>query len=468
MAKAKAASITGLCLESSMSELRDLSAYCHELHLDDIPDNVVTAAKYCVLDSIGAAVGGADYEEIPEIVRQVLAYSGEAGDNHASIWGHQKKSSVFQAILLNGIMGHALELDDVHTRSKTHIGAVVLPAAWTLAESLGATGEEFLESVIAGYEVMARIGKGFGVSSHRQKGWHVTGTAGTFGAAAASAKLLKLSVEQTISALGMAGTQSSGLWAFLDAGASCKKLHPARAAVNGFVAALMAQAGMTGPEHILDARDGGLFRATSDSSEIKEVSKDLGTKHELLEMDKKPYPCCRSTHCAIDAILHVRGNYDVSADNLESILVKTYDIGVKQCGSPRYPETSTEAKFSTPYTVAAALTHDNVTLKHFTSECLNDDTLAKTASKIRVEESSKFTKRYPDHWGCSLEVQLSDGSVLKHEVKDASGSVHNPLTGRQSEVKFLDLCSNHLGVLQSQELMKSILSIERAGCLPSL
>ncbi len=111
--------------------------------------------------------------------------------------------------------------------------------------------------------------------------------------------------EQTIHALGVAGTQSSGLLAFLEDGANCKKLHPARAAVNGFVAALLARTGMTGPEHILDAEDGGLYRATSDAFDMAKVTEELGTRYELLYVDKKPYPCCRSTHCAIDAALQV-------------------------------------------------------------------------------------------------------------------------------------------------------------------
>jgi len=451
-----------------MTELNDLAMYSQKLRLKDIAEDVVTAAKYCMLDSIGSAVGAADYEEIPKIVRQVQQFSGEDTGNFSSIWGHNRKSSVFQAILLNGIMGHALELDDVHTRSKTHIGAVVLPAAWSLAESIEATGTELLESVIAGYEVMARVGIGFGVSSHREKGWHVTGTAGTFGAAAACAKLLKLSERQTINAFGMAGTQSSGLWAFLEDGASCKKLHPARAAVNGFVAALMAEGGMSGPEHILDAEDGGLYKATSDSSDIKEISKDLGIKYELLYMDKKPYPCCRSTHCVIDAILQVCNTHSVPADNVKSILIRTYDIGVKQCGSPHYPKTSTKAKFSTPYVVACALINKKITLENFTEKNINNSRLKEIASKVRVEEAKNFTNKYPEHWGCSIELQMSDGTVIDHEVPDASGSIYKPLTNEQSITKFMNLSSIQIGNDKSSDLMNVILNIEEEKCVPSI
>lgn len=451
-----------------MKELNKLAEYSQQLCLKDVPDRAVTAAKYCTLDSLGSALGAAGYEEIPEIIKQVQMFSGENSGNFASIWGHDQKASVFQAILVNGIMGHALELDDVHTHSKTHIGAVVLPAAWTLAESLDANGAELLEAVIAGYEVMARIGKGFGVSSHRQKGWHVTGTAGTFGAAAACAKLMKLNQEQTLHAFGMAGTQSSGLWAFLEDGATCKKLHPARSAVNGFVAALMAKSGMTGPEHILDAKDGGLYRATSDSFNLKEISKDLGTKYELLKLDKKPYPCCRSTHCAIDAILHVSSADQVSAENVASILVRTYDIGVKQCGSPNYPKSPAEAKFSTPYVVASALVNRKIGLEQFTDESINDARLMTIADRVRVKESAEFTNRYPDHWGCAIAVKLTNGKVVEYEVVDAAGSVYNPLTNEQSKTKFVDLCSAQIGVKESHALMNEILILDQKERLPIL
>jgi 2-methylcitrate dehydratase PrpD len=451
-----------------MSEMRELAGYIQNIYIEDIPENVVSAAKYCVIDSIGAAIGAADYEEIPDIIQQLQSFSGEDAGNFATIWGQDQKSSVFQAMLVNGIMGHALELDDVHTQSKTHIGAVVLPAAWTLAEAMRAKGIDLLEAVIAGYEAMARIGKGFGVTSHRQKGWHVTGTAGPFGAAAACAKLMNLNEEQIISALGMAGTQSSGLWAFLEDGASCKKLHPARAAVNGFVAALMAQSGMTGPEHILEAYDGGLYRATSDAFDITEICKDLGTSYELLNMDRKPYPCCRSMHCSIDAILQLCNKHDISAGNVHSIKVRTYDIGVKQCGSHDYPKTPNEAKFSTPYAVAAAIKNGEITLKQFSKESISDGQVRKLADRIRVEEAEQFTARYPDHWGCGVEVTLLNGQIISREVMDASGSVHNPLTDEQIKDKFMDLCVAKIGYEKCKQIMNEILHIEQIKSLPSL
>lgn len=225
---------------------------------------------------------------------------------------------------------------------------------------------------------------------------------------------------------------------------------------------------MTGPEHILDAEDGGLYRATSDSFDITEVSRDLGYRFELLEVDKKPYPCCRSTHCAIDAILQICKKHDPIPDEIESILVRTYEIGVKQCGTPRYPKTSTEAKFSTPYTVASALYNKDISLEQFTVESIDNENLRKLANKVQVVESRQFTERYPKHWGCSVEVNLSNGSTLAHEVTDASGSIYNPLTSEQAQSKFLNLCSAQLGIGKSEKILEDLLNIEQKDRLPLL
>jgi 2-methylcitrate dehydratase PrpD len=191
------------------------------------------------------------------------------------------------------------------------------------------------------------------------------------------------------------------------------------------------------------------------------VSKDLGSRYELLEMDKKPYPCCRSTHCAIDAILELQSTHHIPTDKVATIVVRTYEIGVTQCGSPKYPATAAEAKFSTPYTVASALVNGTVTLKSFDQENIENVRVKNIAVRTKVEESDIFTSRYPDHWGCAVELKLVDGSLFEHEVTDASGSIYNPLTRTQSETKFLDLCGDIIGAEKSKTLRDQILTIEQ-------
>lgn len=172
-----------------MTELRQLAGFAVKFRLEQAPEEVVKAAKYCVLDSIGSALGAVRYEEIPELCRELRQWCAAPARRTASVWGQGFSLDVFQALLLNGMMGHALELDDVHTGSKSHVGAVVVETAWTLAEALGESGERLLEAVITGYEVMARVGMAMDVVSNRKRGWHGTGIIGTFGAAAAAGHL---------------------------------------------------------------------------------------------------------------------------------------------------------------------------------------------------------------------------------------------------------------------------------------
>ena len=311
---------------------------------------------------------------------------------------------------------------------------------------------------------------GFGVASHRNKGWHVTATAGTFGAAAAAAKLLRLNEEQTLSAFGMAGTQSFGLWAFLGDGSSCKVLHPARAAVNGTEAALLAQSGMTGPEHILDAFDGGLFAAMSDASDLTLVSRGLGSHFELLYMDKKPYPCCRSTHCAIDAALAIKEATGITADEIKSVHVDTYLVGYKQCGVSEgsiRPEKPIDAKFSTPYAVAAAFLYGEVSLRQFDQVSIDDPAIQALVKRITVASADRFTLVYPAHWGCALYITCKDGRVLEKEVPDASGSVANPLNKKQAKAKARALIREVYPV-QAEAIAEMILSISTKLKIPSL
>ena len=234
----------------------------------------------------------------------------------------------------------------------------------------------------------------------RNRGWHATSTCGVFGCAAACAKLLDLNVDQIISALGMAGTQSCGVWAFLGDGCSCKILHTGRAAVSGLDAAFLAEAGMTGPEHILEAKDGGLLSAMSDGGDLQKVSEGLGTVYEILNMDMKPYPCCRSAHSPIDCALELgkRLKPEELLEKIDRIQVDTYLVGYKQCAvSPSclHPKSPMEAKFSIPYCVASAFIYGQVSSKEFEPEKILRPEVQALMQKVSAAPNSRFTDLYP-------------------------------------------------------------------------
>ena len=453
-----------------MKQLKELAGFIERFCLEDAGEEVLRAAKYCILDTVGQALGARNNSMLKGIEHIYQIYDGECGGKQVSLWGNGKQAPLRKAVFLNGMRGHILELDDVHTDSKTHIGTVVIPAAWGMAEYLGKNGKELLEAVICGYEAMARIGMGFGVSSHRNKGWHVTGTAGGFGAAAACGKLLGFSSEQLMGAFGLAGTQAGATWAFLSDGATNKILHPGRAAVNGLESCLLVLGGMRGSFHILDAEDGGIYPMMSDEYDYSFVSAGLGREYEIQKVDKKPYPCCRSTHCAIDAGIELREKKGIRWEEIEKVEVKTYLVGVKQCGlseSSREPKLPTEAKFSTPYTSACALMYGTVGLKDFEVDSIARKDVRALMRKIKVVEDPRFTERYPAHWGCRMDVFLKDGTVVGKEIGDASGSVDSPLTDRQILNKVHSCCCGYANDW-IEDVISDILNLENIPELPIL
>ena len=464
-----------------MSDLRRLAEFIHDITWDQLPERVRETAALRVLDLVSVAAGAVK-DPLVEAAKEALG--AVSGCGNVSVWGGTRKYPLATAAMLNAMLAHTLELDDVHTASKTHGSASLIPAAGSCAEYLGKSGKDFLLAVVCGYETVNRVGMAFGVSAHRNRGWHATATCGVFGCAAACAKLLDLSVDQIVSALGMAGTQSSGVWAFLGDGSNCKILHPARAAADGIEAAFLAKAGMTGPEHIFDAKDGGLLYAMSDGGDVSKLSQGLGEVYEILNMDMKPYPCCRSAHCAIDGILEIREQMErrmglqiqnkpeaeILARQIRAIEIDTYLVGYKQCAVSDgclHPKTILDAKFSTPYSVSAAFLYGTVGMEQFESEVVFDPAVQNLLEKVTVHPADRFTEQYPKHWGCHVKVTMQDGTVYEVEVKDPSGSVARPLSREQAMKKaeeFLSVvCPGRV-----TETIEELLNLESRNMLPSI
>ena len=474
-----------------MSDLRRLAEFIHDITWDQLPERVRETAALRVLDLVSVAAGAAKNPLVEAakkalgMVSGCLAEMPDADLNRpgfVSVWGDSRKYPLITAAMINAMLAHTLELDDVHTASKTHGSASLIPAAWSCAEYLGKSGKDFLLAVVCGYETVNRVGMSFGVSAHRNRGWHATATCGVFGCAAACAKLLDLSVDQIVSALGMAGTQSSGVWAFLGDGSNCKILHPARAAADGIEAAFLAKAGMTGPKHIFDAKDGGLLYAMSDGGDVSKLSQGLGEVYEILNMDMKPYPCCRSAHCAIDGMLQIReqmetrlglkirniSEAEILAEQIQAIEIDTYLVGYKQCAVSDgclHPKTVLDAKFSTPYSAAAAFLYGTVGMEQFEPEVVFDPAVQNLLERVTVHPADRFTEQYPKHWGCHVKVTMKDDTVYESEVEDPSGSVARPLSREQAMKKAEEFLS--VGCPgREQKTIEELLNLESREQLP--
>lgn len=465
---------------TNKSELRKLAEFIHDLTWEALPEEVRNTVPLRVLDLVSVAVG-AVHDPLVEQAREALSSLFGSENGKAKIWGENGNYPPVPAAMINAMHAHTLELDDVHTASKTHGSASLIPAAWACAQALGKSGKEFLLAVVCGYETVNRVGMAFGVSSHRNRGWHATATCGVFGCAAACAKLLNLDTDQIVSALGMAGTQSSGVWAFLGDGSNCKVLHTARAAADGMEAAFLAKAGMTGPEHIFEAKDGGLLTAMSDGGDLKKLSAGLGTVYEILNMDMKPYPCCRSAHGVIDAAFEIRKELLKKADlertslekqiaDIRQVQIETYLVGYKQCAVSEgclNPKTTLDAKFSTPYAAAAALLYGKISMKEFELEVVEGTEIQRLLHKVHVEPSDEFTKQYPKHWGCRMKVLQQDGTGYEKEIRDPSGSIARPLTTKQAMKKAEEfLHESYPG--EEQVKIREILNLEEKETLPNM
>ena len=461
------------------SEMRKLAEFIEKLSWDDLPEEVKTTVSFRVLDLISAALGAVDDPLVKKVKASYLERNNGTG---GKIWGSEGETDISTAAYINAMLAHTLEVDDVHPASKTHGSASLIPAAWSCARYVHASGKEFLTAVVCGYETVSRIGMALGVTSHRKKGWHATATCGGFGCAAACGKLLGLNADELESGIGMAGTQSFGRWAFLGDGSTCKVLHPARAVVNGLDAAFLAKAGMTGPEHIFEAKDGGLLTAMSDGGAISQLSQGLGEVYEILNMDMKPYPCCRSAHCAIDGMLEIReqmearlglkirnmSEAEILAEQIQAIEIDTYLVGYKQCAVSDgclHPKTVLDAKFSTPYSAAAAFLYGTVGMEQFEPEVVFDPPVQNLLERVTVRPAERFTGQYPKHWGCHVKVTMQDGTVYESEVEDPSGSVARPLSREQAMKK----AEEFLSVVcpgREQKTIEELLNLESREQLP--
>jgi 2-methylcitrate dehydratase PrpD len=398
--------------------IRKLANFISSISFENIPPKVVAKAKDCIIDTLGCALGAS---KTPEVVMLINAFRPYLSPKGVSIWGSHYKTNSLVAAVLNGTMGHSLEMDDVHRRAKCHAGTVVIPTAITLGEAEKITGKDLITAVVCGYEIMLRVGVGIGAASHRQRGWHATGTCGTFGAAAAAGKIMGLSSSEMSWAFGLAGTQSSGLWAFTADGAGNKKFHAGRAAESGILAAILAKGGITGPEYILEAKDGGLFYATSDEFSLSDVVEGLGEHYMISDVSMKPYACCRSIHPAIDAVLELRKKGIIEPNKIKKINVRTYSVAVKQCGFTKKPKNVAEAQFCLAYGVAVALIDGNALIEQFSNARVTDEKVGKLASIVEVINDPKFDNMYPEKWGCEVQIELVDGLICNQEVTAIRG-----------------------------------------------
>jgi 2-methylcitrate dehydratase PrpD len=416
-----------------------LARYWSAVRYEDLPDEAIALAKRFLMDTLAAGLAGAGTEVVTAALRAARA-SCEASGGSAIVWGRHATLPAPLAAMVNGTAAHALELDDFGGCG--HSGAVVIPVVAALAGRGGVSGRDALVGLLAGYDLAARVLEGAGgYRPHNDRGWHSTGTCGSFGAAAAAARLLGLDGERFADALGIAGTFTGGIWAFLADGAMTKRFHPGKAAENGLTAALLAQSGMTGPRPILEAEWGGFFSTYSPGIATPEATvAGLGREFRIARSGMKPYSCCRGLHACLDALFELMRETGVDAGGIAGMTVHGNAQVCRQFDRLEIG-TMLDAQFSMQYALAVGALSGRATLDQFSPLRADEPEVRRLMRKIEVV-ADRVLKigEYPP-----LEIRLADGRRLERWIPFAKGAPENPLSDREVNDKAVSLITPVLG-----------------------
>ncbi len=436
-----------------MSISREFAAFISGLNYEDLPEKVRVLAKHCFLDWLASAYAGSRDAPVRMILELV---KGMPGKPECTLIPDGSKNICLLGALVNGASSHMVEMDDLHRPSIFHPAAPIIPAALAVAERERRSGGDLITAIVVGYEVGIRVAKMVGKSHYHF--WHTTATCGTFGAAAAASKLLLLNPQQIIWALGSAGTQASGLWEFLSESAMSKQLHPGKAALNGILAALLAQRGFTGAEHIFEGEK-GFFKATSSDHDFRGAMDDLGREYQMEGNSFKFHASCGHTHSALDASLILAREGGVTPEEIQKVRVKVYSAALDLLRNVQLTDPYI-AKFHLPFCVATALKFGKVGLEAFTERRLNDGELRELMARVELSSDEELDKAYPEKWGAIVEVRTKDGRVLSQKVEYPKGDPQNPLSGQEFSDKFTNLTEGILTIEKSKSMLSRILDLE--------
>lgn len=437
-----------------MNTTRTLAKFIVDSNIDSIPDAVRHEASRALLNWCACAVGGARHETVDNALSSVKAFAGEP---QASVLGRKEKLDILNAALLNGISSHVLDFDDTHVEA-IHPSAPVWPALLALAEWRGVTGADLIHAYILGVETECRIGLSV-VPEHYAIGWHITGTVGVFGAAAAAGKILGLNERQMTWALGIAATQSSGLREMF--GSMCKCLHPGRAAQNGLQAAFLALNNFTSSDKAIEAQRGfGHVMSTKFNPEM--ITNNLGVTFELSKNMYKPFACGLVVHGTIDGCIQLRNEFNLTAEMIDRIDLKVGAIVMELTGKTE-PLTGLEGKFSVFHVAAVAIIEGAASEAQFSDLCVNNPQVVSLRRKVHAGIDPQL------EWAqARVTITLKDGRVLDRLILHPLGSLERPMSDRDLEDKFNFLTEETFSLERRNEAIKLCWSVENlkdAGCI---
>jgi 2-methylcitrate dehydratase PrpD len=434
---------------------RILAKYVVAAKYGDLPAPVRKEAARTLLNWVGCAVGGSRNEAVDIAVSALAPFFGS---EQASLLGRKERTDVFHAALLNGISSHVLDFDDTHLQTIIHPAGPVVSAILALAEYQPVQGIDFLNAMVLGIEAECRIGNAV-YPAHYDAGWHITGTTGVFGAAAAAGKLLALNEQQMVWALSLAAAQPVGLREMF--GTMTKSFHPGRAAQNGLTAAMLALQNFTSSDHGIEAKS-GWANVLSPTRNYAEITDNLGKTWQVSLNTYKPFACGIVIHPAIDGCIQLRKQYGLKAEQIERVELQVHPLVLELTGK-KTPQSGLEAKFSVYHAVAAAIVDGAGGEQQFSGGAVQNPVIVGLRDRVTAVVDPAIQEDQ-----VRISITLRDGRKLDKFVEHAVGSVTNPMSDKDLEGKFLGQSEGVLPVEQAQRAIELCWGIEEIPAVAML
>jgi 2-methylcitrate dehydratase PrpD len=436
---------------------RTVARYVVAGRYEDHPAAVRKEAQRTLLNWLGCALGGSRHETVDIAIAALAPFSGPA---QASVLGRTERLDILHATLMNGISSHVLDFDDTHLKTVIHPAGPVVSALLALAEyratphdkapASPVSGHDFINAVILGVEVECRIGNAV-YPAHYDRGWHITGTTGVFGAAAACGKLLGLSEQQMVWALGLAATQPVGLREMF--GSMTKSFHPGRAAQNGLTAALLASRNFTSGDTGIEGKS-GWAHVLSTTQDYGQITDHLGKTYELSLNTYKPFACGIVIHPAIDACIQLRNAHALQADQIDRIDLRVHPLVLELTGK-KTPATGLESKFSVYFAAAIAIVHGAAGIREFSDENARNPVIIALRDRVQATIDPAIKEDQ-----VRATITLKDGRRLEQFVEHAVGSLERPMSDGDLEAKFTGLADGVLPAPKIRALMDLCWKVE--------
>jgi len=408
-----------------MSETKILASYVTDTRLEDIPQDVRHEARRAIVNFMGCAVGGSAHPAVDIAIRTLGPFAGKPT---AGILGRLERLDPLHASLMNGISSHVYDYDDTTPKNYSHPTSPVASALFAYASANKVSGRDFMLAFILGFEAESRVANAV-YPAHYDVGWHITGTSGVFGAATAIGRLLGLSVQQMVWAIGLAATQAAGLREMF--GSMAKAFHPGRSAQNGYVSALLAREGFTAGEHGIEGPRG--FAAVQAAAyDLSKITTRLGVDFDLRANTYKPFPCGIVNHPTIDGCIQLHDEHRLAPDAVRAVRLRVAPLVMDLCNQQNITK-GLQGKFSVYHGAAVGLVRGKAGIQEYTDEAVNDPHVKRVREHATAVGDPAVTEDQS-----RIEVELADGRVLTKFVEQSLGNLGRPLSDRQLDEKFRD------------------------------